>query len=326
MILIVVLVSLLAGGAWSGYVFTHPTPVVNYLQEMFMPIFSDSHFNAAVILDRCRSNAWYYFSSLSGQLITSITTDSAAAIIISALLWLLVAAGAVKALIERALVELFYFAASLAMVMVWPSYMEFRFLFPLLPLMVMFGYEAIKLIERSFPARPSSNIFAYTAFVIFSGAWLLSSCLIVSAQHRPNPFPASSGEMFGLKIEKPAIDWSKTFYAFPTPKNISSVGEFIVLNQVAAKISEPGAILASEKPSDTALITGHRCVRLPISANPNEAVLYLESWKVDYLIVDRFSRQTDSATVPLIEVHPGLFEKIAGLPGQTSPGIYKFRH
>jgi hypothetical protein len=211
------------------------------------------------------------------------------------------------------------------MVMVWPCYLEFRFLFPLLPLMLMFGYESILLIARAMPSPNSAKAFKYASFALFSGAWLCYTCLVLVSQHRPNPFPPSAQSMFGFSKEKPVIDWSKTFYAYHSPKNLSCLGEFIALNQLAAEIIPPQAVIASAKPSDTALVTGHRCVRLPIAVNPLEAVLYLESWNVDYLIVDRFSPQTDLAITPLLEEHPNLFEKVAGLPGQISPGIYRFR-
>ena len=323
--LAVVVVSLLAAAGWSFYVLFHPTPVVNYFQEMFQPVFAGRSVNFAVLLERVQANSWYYFSTISSQLLPGLRPGSAPSIIISGLLWLLLAAGAFRAARNRQLLEVFYFAFSIAMVMVWPCYLEFRFLFPLLPLMLMFGYESILLIARAMPSPNSAKAFKYASFALFSGAWLCYTCLVLVSQHRPNPFPPSAQSMFGFSIEKPVIDWSKTFYAYHSPKNLSYLGEFIALNQLAAEIIPPQAVIASAKPSDTALVTGHRCVRLPIAVNPLEAVLYLESWNVDYLIVDRFSPQTDLAITPLLEEHPNLFEKVAGLPGQISPGIYRFR-
>jgi len=318
--IVAMFISLAAGAFWTGYVLLQPTPAVNYFQEMFQSMEYGTVLNPADILNRVGPNLWYYFSTLGINVVLGLEYESVSAIVLSSFLWGLVVLGMIER--GRGLLEVFYPIISIIIIILWPNYMDFRFLYPLMPLLIMFGYQAIKLLSRSL--KTQGSVFAYTAFAIFFAVSLAYTFLIAKAQHTANPYPSAGRMMFGYKIEKPVVDWAKTFYAFQPPKNIFAVGEFIVLNRIAAEILPRETVIASLKPSDTTLITGFRSVRLPVETDPEQALSYLESWTVEYLIVDRCSRETARSIVPLIRANPGHFEKIVGLPDKIAPAIYKF--
>jgi hypothetical protein len=77
-------------------------------------------------------------------------------------------------------------------------------------------------------------------------------------------------------------------------------------------------------PANTTLLTGLHAVRSPAYPTPAESLAYLESWQVDYVIVDRFSQNTARSVVPLLKQYPDRFRKIIGEKGKLGPAVYRF--
>jgi len=309
----------LAFGAWTAFVIVHRNPIYDYFHELASG--QEGLIDLAGLESRVALNAGYYFLQAPAELFSVNGTDGMGFKFAAAMAWAVLALGAFRAGQKGELAEVLSAGASAAMVLLWPAYLDFRFFYPLLPLFFLFGYRGLEAVAAAWPRGGKALAALLWAALIL--AYGIRTGQIVKAQHTPNPFPPSPRTMLGYYIEKPVIDWSETYYAYHTPKNIFVLGEFIFMHRLVAETIPPGPVLASEEPRDTAFLLGRPAVTLPSNSDPAAALDYLASWDVKYIILDRYSSNTGQFTLPLIRSHPQYFTQVIGDPGWLAPAVYR---
>ncbi len=303
---------------WSAYVFFNPSPLLSYFQEMGSIVHPGDSFDIPGFAEKVFINVDYHL----GQTFKNVFVFVPASAIAGLALFGFFVYGALRGAGEEGLMPAFYVLLYLVMIMLWPTFVDFRFVYPLLPLLLLFGYRALELpasrLKKAGPALPAAF------FIVLLSCYTFQTGRTVSAQHGPDPYPPRPTTMFGHKIEKPVVDWSDTAYAYKTPKNMFAVGEFLVLLEIIKKTFPENVVISSDMPANTTFITGRNAVRSPAYPSPAESLEYLESWQVNYLIVDRFSQNTARCVVPLLKQYPDRFRKIIGEKGKLGPAVYRF--
>lgn len=310
--------------AWTGFVLANSGPAFNYFRELSSPLHGGETIAAADLVQRLGLNLGYYSLEAPAALLDFVPSGSIFRYIAAAVVWPLVFWGAFRMARKGSLLEPLYFGFTLVMVLLWPAHLDFRFLYPLMPILILFGYKGLQALAGLTKTRAAAAA-APAAFALLLAAFLVKVALIAAAQHRPDPFPPQTPvEMLGHLVREPVIDWSRTCYAYSTPENIFAFGEFLVLHRIAEKNLPPGSIMASDEPRDTAFILGWPAVANPATQDADQAIEYLESWEVDYLVVDRYSPHTGRFVFPLLRSRPDRFTMVVGDPGKPVPAVYRF--
>ncbi len=304
---------------WSAYVFLNPTPLATYFEEMWAKVHPGDGFDVAGYADRVFDNIGFYLGQMTERLFIFLPASALAGVLVFGL----IVAGAVKGAGEGRLVPLLYAVFYIVMILLWPTFVDFRFIYPLFPLFLLFGYWSLQWLGGYL--KKAGEVLPAAVFVVLFLLYAYQTGRVVYAQHQPDPYPDVPVMMYGHEIKEPVVDWSDTFYAYKTASNMFAVGEFLVLNRIAEKELPSDAVIACDKPSNTTLLTGRNAVRSPASPSPRESLEYLESWEVSHVIVDRFSENTAQCVVPLLRSSPQHFEKLFGKKGALAPAIYRFR-
>ncbi|MFO8058850.1 MAG: glycosyltransferase family 39 protein [bacterium] len=312
--------------AWSAFVALHPNPSYNYFQELSQVIRSGQQLGFSPLLSRITTNLNYYSLEIPRQMVPVLPAGSTALPALAIPVWALIGWGMVSMLREKRLLEPAYFLAYAVMVAVWPPHLDFRFFYPLLPLFLFFMLQGLP-VEKEARTRRRAFRVAFALLCLFLlGINATRTVQTIIAQHTPDPYPPRPAVMFGHQINKPVIDWSHTVFAYNTPPHLFALGEFIVLNRIAKDALPADSVIAGNKPRVTTFYTGKKAVQIPLNAAPEQALEFLASWKVDYIIADRFSAETKNVVLPLLRKNPELFEREIGKSGKIAPAIYRFSH
>ncbi len=312
---------------WTGYVSLNSGASANYFAEFSSPFVGQALTSGVYLAGMARRilvNAGAYFYLVPRELLSLTSLPRPAMVMICLAVWSVLIAGAWISWRKGATIEVIYTIITFIMILLWPEYLEFRFLYPLLPLFLLFGYRLGAWVKQSFHRTSHWQAVVYIPAVSYALVCLVSTFLLIRSEHVPDPYPTSPVTMYGYHLQEPLADWSKTYYSYRTPEKINSFGEFLALNHIASLIASKPKVLASVKWRNTTLITGHPTVALPELDDMQEALDYLARWKVTFLIVDNMSPFTLKYTVALIQAYPQFFTKVAGDPYMTAPAIYRF--
>ncbi len=237
--------------AWTVYVKAFSGPAADYFAELGgKTAWDGKNFHAGIIV-----NAGYYAIEIPVKLLAIEPLAragrwSAPAVALAALAWPVLAFGMIRLSRSGRAAAPRYFAFTAAMILVWPPYLDFRFFYPALPLLLLFGYSAMEWTSERAGAFGRAS--ALAAFSVFGLIFVYNTVALVGAWRSEKPYPPYLPmEVMGRVIRAPVIDWSDTAYARTDPERNIGVGEFVLLNEMLASQTPPDAVVMSQEPRDT---------------------------------------------------------------------------
>lgn len=203
------------------------------------------------------------------------------------ILWLAVIPLIIYGFIQRAwrsslFMELF-FLFHLGIVLAWPSIQELRFLYPILPLFLLYAGIGFEGVVAQLGQRTNLRVIRALAIVFAVG-------IVVIYAVRTSKVIAAEG---------PVADGPYTPAA-------------TALFQFVREETDPEAIFVFLKPRVLSLYTQRSASTFPSNQPMPVAIAYLEEIAVDYVIIKKDARGqlNDAALVALVETCPDSFERV----------------
>lgn len=212
------------------------------------------------------------------------------------LVGLLALAGAALMATRRHWFLAFYFAITIAMIVVTPFQSQFRrYLAPLAPLTLLFMLLALLASRKWFNCSPSmwSRAAGGLAMTVPLGGILLVQ-IVIAANRIPSMQPVRYYDRDGQEHVYRLIGWGVAWQA------LEPAFEWIRRN------AEPDAVVATTVPHMAYLRSGHKAVLPPFVNDPNRARQLLDEVPVSYLVIDRFGTPGigERYAVPVVAHNP----------------------
>ena len=307
--------------SWSLYVLISGGPQQNYFGELIAAKGGMSAAGVKDIFARVAGNLLYYARQMPTEMLSAGGLSGALITALSVPFWILFGLGIYRSAKFGETAEVLYCVFYIAIVLVWPAHLDYRFLFPLMPLAYLFLWRAF---EGLYRAGGKKAYVPPVAAALIVAAHLVAVIPLLRSMSAPRPYPPYTPvTMFGRVIERPVIDWSHTMFAYRTPKNIFSLGEFILMCEIGKAELPQGSVIAASKPRDVTFITGYRSVSFPPCRDAGSFIAYLSSWDVDYVFLDRMTPYS-AACLPLVTASPQSFQIVLGERGRPAPAIYRY--
>lgn len=167
----------------------------------------------------------------------------------------------------------YYFVCYLLIIILW-RHNEFieaaRYILPIMPFVLFYFLAGFTMAVKFFSKRAAPYFINTCACALFIGN-LLSVSVI-------------------------AANYPATLDALDAPSK-----RFIAVHQWIEKNLPSDGVILSRKPSITYFYTNHKAVLYPYTPNPDEIWQEAQKYKVSYIVVDEFSRETAKYLLPFLD-------------------------
>lgn len=309
-------------GGWVAYGALHPSPVISYWSELTHAE-DGSPLTAADFVARTGANFAFFAQAIPSELLPAMKNWGWSRTVAALVVWPLLGLGGWRCWKDRDRLPLLYAVFGLMVAMLWTPYWDFRFVYPLLPVLLLQGWRGLAwLVGRCGKRALWPRVVIAAAVAMVLGSYVAGVGRMLVARYTPDPYPAHPLNFAGREVNQPVIDWAETAYALDPPLWRDGLGESILAHQLLFAKLFPDAVIAAEDPRTTTFLTGRRAVELPV-AEPAAALDYLEGWKVDFVVIDRYALSTQRSMRPLVRSRPDRFTLVLGDPATTA--VYQFQ-
>jgi hypothetical protein len=198
-----------------------------------------------------------------------------------------------KILKEKTILE-YYFLIYFAVLLLWPSaYTTMRFLIPIFPFIIYYFITGFKVILKEI-----SSIFKKK--FILNSLYISITIILIS----------ESISLISLIRFQEKYKENLKFYFLLKEKGYISVDSWIKNN------TDRESIILCRAPSILSLLTDRKTLIYPFTKDSDKIIEFINKYKIDYIILDSFSKETPKYLIPAIKKNLDMFEVVTKI-GKT---------
>jgi hypothetical protein len=218
-----------------------------------------------------------------------------------------------------------YFIWYLLIILLWPFKEGERFLLPVMPLIFTFLFIGVYQINIWISQKTDQKILQAAPFLILLiilGANISSSLNTIKAVHTDYYHPTKNLVSPYIYNIRPPLNLTKYFgfvHLIKEKKNpdpgATVFYKYLVVLEILKRTTSKEVIISTRKPRIASLFSERKAVGYPYTRDTEKLLENLKKNRVDYVILDQFSRETFFYLLPAIQKHKEKFRVIANING-----------